>query len=84
MENCRIMGVYVENREREACRVQEILTSRGCSIRTRLGIHDAGDAGCSLSGIIILELCGSDEDIEKLSEELRSVEGVRVGRMVFD
>ncbi len=50
--NCfQIMAVKVEQRDTAAVEVQKILTEYGCSIRTRLGLHDqADDKTCSPSG----------------------------------
>ena len=39
--NClQIMAVRVDKRETTAVEVQKVLTEYGCSIRTRLGLHD--------------------------------------------
>ncbi len=80
----KIMGVCIENRVKEAGKVQEVLTKYGCSIKARIGLHEAGSESCSASGIIILELCGSPEEKNNLEKELRSIEGVKIGKMIFD
>lgn len=39
-------------------------------------MHDAGDA-CANEGLIILQLTGSDAEIEELEKKLNSIEGVK-------
>ncbi len=83
--NCKeIMGICIENREKEAGKVQEVLTKYGCNIKTRIGLHDTGSESCSVSGIIILELCGSAEEQENLKKELEHIKEVKIGKMIFD
>ena len=76
-----IMGVKVSNREDAAVSVQKLLTEYGCIIKTRLGVHEAGNM-CSSNGTIILEFVSDKEDeIVKLHTELDAVDGVVVGKM---
>lgn len=72
-----IMTLILNNRVKNAVQVQDVLTDSGCIIKTRLGLHDTGDNFCSNEGLIILQLTGSDEDVEKLEKKLNSVEGVK-------
>ena len=71
-----IMIILVASRTRHATAVQSILTEWGCSIRTRLGLHDAGPDACSASGLIILELVGDPSRHTALEERLSSLAGV--------
>ncbi len=79
-----ILGVSVYDRVKEAGEVQKVLTAYGCSIKTRLGLHEVSDDNCSKSGLIILELFGDKEEMVKLETNLSSIEGVQVQKMVFD
>jgi len=79
-----ILGVSVYDRNQEAGEVQQILTKYGCSIKTRLGMHEVTDDYCSKSGLIILELFGPMDKQLLLEEGLKSIEGVDVQKMVFD
>lgn len=76
--NCAlIMGVRLENRSESAVEVQKILTEFGCSIRTRLGLHDQEETGvCSPSGILLLQLCADDDTAKNLEIALQAVPGV--------
>ncbi|TYP57871.1 hypothetical protein [Thermosediminibacter litoriperuensis] len=82
--NCKtIMAILQDNRTQSAPKVQEILTKYGCNIRVRLGLHDVDEKNCSNEGLIILQLCGSDEDIQKLENELNSLERVKAKRIIL-
>jgi hypothetical protein len=79
-----IMAILQEHRVETATKVQEILTRNGCSIRVRLGLHDAGMDTCSPSGLILLQVCGEKADVEKLQTELKSVPYVKVKSMALE
>lgn len=83
MKEIRILGLHLTDRVKEAVKVQDILTKFGCSIKTRLGLHEIYNDLCSTDGIIILELCGSTEEMAKLENELLKVEGLGVQKMIF-
>ncbi len=83
MNETWILGLHISDRTKEITKVQSILAKFGCSIKTRLGLHDlkAGqDASC---GIILLELTGNTEEFGKLEKALLDVEGLAVKKMVF-
>lgn len=81
--NEHIIGIHVGDRYDEARQVQEILTRYGCSIKTRLGLHNTNGQNCSQGGIILLQLIPDDEKAPLLIKELSNLEGVRVKEMVF-
>lgn len=76
-----ILGVHVAQRTRHTARVQKILTDYGCSIRTRLGLHDAGQGACSPNGLILLEVVS---EASALAAALAEIPGVSVKKMVFE
>jgi len=78
----RILGVLITDRQKEAGKVQEVLTKFGCSIKTRLGLHEVSDM-CSASGLIIIELTGTIAEMEKLEKELKTIGGIQTQRMIF-
>lgn len=78
------LAVLQEHRVETATKVQEILTRYGCNIRLRLGLHDAGLETCSPSGLILLQLCGTRAEIERLQGELQSVPYVKAKMMALD
>lgn len=75
-----VLGVHVAQRSRHTARIQKILTEYGCSIRTRIGLHGAGDGFCSPNGLILLEVIDSATE---LTRALSAVAGVTVKKMVF-
>ena len=58
-----IIGIKLENRSSEAMKLQEILTSYGCEIQTRIGLHPMGDYKCQNYGIILIEVISKVNEI---------------------
>lgn len=79
----RILGVLITDRQKEAGKVQSVMTKYGCSIKTRLGLHEVTDEFCSTSGLILLELTGDLSEMDKLEKELVAIEGAQTQKMVF-
>lgn len=71
-----IMAVAVNHRMKNATEVQSVLTKYGCIISVRLGLHETGDV-CADSGLIILQLSGTEEEIADFAKELNLIEGVK-------
>lgn len=57
-----IIGIELENRLENAIKLQEILSKYGCSIKTRIGLHDMGEYKCLNYGIVLIEV------IDKVNE----------------
>lgn len=75
--NCYyIIGVRMDNRVNNAIKFQETLTKNGCKLKVRLGLHEVSEDACANDGIIVLQPCGSKEDVETLVNELNNLEGV--------
>jgi len=72
-----ILLILIGNRTGTAVKVQETLTNMGCFIKTRLGIHDGTPEACTNTGLLILELLGSDEHKKKLMNDLSGVPDVK-------
>lgn len=79
----RILGVLITDRQKEAGKVQNVLTKYGCSIKTRLGLHEVTDDVCSTSGLLLLELIGDVHEMDKLEKELMAIDGTQTQKMVF-
>jgi len=79
----RILGVLITDRQKEAGKVQNVLTKYGCSIKTRLGLHEVTDDVCSTSGLLLLELTGDVSEMDKLEKELVTIDGAQTKKMVF-
>ncbi|MDR1522767.1 MAG: hypothetical protein LBS29_02235 [Endomicrobium sp.] len=73
-----ILILSVEQRKACAVKIQEVLTSSGCEIKTRLGIHDSSSQKCSQKGLIILEIIAEKLDIDNLVSQLQKIDYVKV------
>lgn len=82
MECTTIMAVTIDNRFEDAPKFQEVITKNGCIIRTRLGLHEVDS--CSQKGLILLQLCGKDADIEALGREINSLHSTQAKWMKID
>jgi hypothetical protein len=78
-----ILGVHITDRIHHVRSVQELLTEYGCSIRTRLGLHEAEKKFCSPNGLLILEMTDDLATAQELADKLSAIEGVEVQTMVF-
>ena len=78
------MGFVLHDRVNTASAVQELLTSYGCDINTRLGLHVASSDACSPQGLILLEFIdNADDKAAKFEKELKDIADVDVQKMVF-
>ncbi len=84
MDKHIVVGVHITERVQHAGQVQEVFTKYGCSIRTRLGLHEADAKVCSPNGLIILEMADDDAVVAELIVALESIQGVEVQQMIFD
>ena len=80
----RILGVHLSERVKDAVKLQDILTKFGCSIKTRIGLHDVAENYCSPCGLILLELIGDLKECDKLENELAKIKGATVKKMTFE
>ncbi|PIV18619.1 MAG: hypothetical protein COS41_03820 [Elusimicrobia bacterium CG03_land_8_20_14_0_80_50_18] len=72
-----VMLIMVDHRKERAGAVQKVLTTWGCLIKTRLGIHNGALDQCSESGLIILELAGDEQKHEQMKERLIALPKVK-------
>ena len=73
----KIIGIKLPQRLETAPAFQEILSKYGCSIRTRLGIHDVNEGHCSPDGVILLDLVADDEIIKSMVKDLKNIAGLK-------
>ena len=76
-----IMAISLEARNRFAPDLQEILTKHGCIISMRLGLHETSKDLCAERGLILLQLCGDEEEISALKKDLSKIEDIKVNTM---
>lgn len=76
-----LLGILVPRRDELGMKVQSILTTFGCVIRTRLGVNEVyfGEP----AGLIILELTGDMKQYVSLERALRDIDDIAIGRICF-
>lgn len=79
----RVLGIHISDRVHHVDLIQPVLTKFGCSIKTRLGLHETDGENCSSNGLMILELSGDPKEFVKLENELLQIEGLEVKKMIF-
>ena len=78
-----VLGIHIQNRVKDAPEIQKLLTSFGCNIKTRIGLHEVTEDFCSGSGLVILEMVGDVSNSNKLADSLNAFDGVEVQKMIF-
>ncbi|MBN2104581.1 hypothetical protein JW835_11130 [bacterium] len=78
-----IIGIHVQDRIHQVPDIQTLFTEYGCSIRTRLGLHETNENKCSGAGLILLEVVGDESQIDSLMNALNQMDGIEVQKMKF-
>ena len=79
-----IVAMTLKGRSDNAGKVQQVLTRNGCSIKARIGLHDEVGETCSNEGLIVLQVCGSKEEIQELLRGLNAIDGVNAKHMELE
>ncbi len=79
----KILGIKIIDRIKEAGLTQGILSKHASVITTRLGFHEVTDEICSREAYIILHLNGDPADTDKLTYDLKSLEGIEFREILF-
>ena len=78
-----IVAIHVTDRVKQAGVVQTLLTRYGGNIKTRIGLHEPAERGISPSGVIILEVVGSQKLTFTLIAALKKISGVEANSIIF-
>jgi len=78
-----IIGVNVTSFAKNGGKVQKVFCEYGCSIRTRLGLHEASDNVCAPNGLILIEFVGGEQKAADFTAKLTAIQGVEVKSMTF-
>jgi len=73
----KVILVKIDHRSSEAARVQNILTEYGCNIKVRLGLHEVSKEYCANDGLVILEVEGSQDELNQIIDNLNKVDYVQ-------
>lgn len=76
-----VFGIKLLNRVHTAKDFQEVITKFGCSIKTRIGLHEVENGVCSPAGIILIEFIG--DDAAEFEKELLALGEIEVQKMTF-
>jgi hypothetical protein len=79
----KVLGIKIIDRIKEAGLTQGVLSKHASVITTRLGFHEVTDEICSREAYIILHLNGNPGDTDKLTADLKSLEGIEFREMIF-
>ena len=79
-----ILGFVLHERVKSAGKVQELLTSYGCEINMRIGLHVTSANSCSPNGLILLEFVDDSEDkAAAFEKDLKAIADVDIQKMIF-
>jgi len=79
-----ILGFVLHERVKSAGKVQELLTSYGCEINMRIGLHVTSANSCSPNGLILLEFVDDSEDkVAAFEKDLKAIADVDIQKMIF-
>ena len=78
-----ILGVNITSFAKNSGEVQQVFSEFGCSIRTRVGLHDVADGLCAPNGLILVEFIGGTEKAAEMTQKLTALPGIEVKQMVF-
>lgn len=79
-DTIEIIGILIREPETKTHKLQDLLTSYGCSISTRLGLNGSE---YSKNGLIILELKGDQTERENLVAKLKNLPGIEIQQLQF-
>lgn len=79
----RILGILIRDKDKENGCVQEILARYVNSIKTRLGIYEVEHAESYPYGLILIQVIGSEKDMDRFEKEIYAIEGVEIQHMFF-
>lgn len=71
-----VIGIRMDDRASNAQNLQETLTKNGCKIKARLGLHEISKHNCANDGLIVLQPCGTKEEVEQLLKDLNDLTDV--------
>jgi len=77
MDKLNIVGIRVDDRDDHAASVQKVLTNYGKKISGRFGVPTSNKE----DGLIAVVMEASENEVQRFTGDLRSIEGVIVSSM---
>ncbi|MGQ1910490.1 hypothetical protein ACT3CE_11985 [Marinifilum sp. RC60d5] len=79
----RIFGILIRDKEKEKACVQQILARYVNSIKTRLGIYDIEHSESHPYGLILIQVVGTEKEMDQFEKEIYMIDGVEIQHMFF-
>ena len=79
-----IFGILIRDKKKEDGCVQKILAQYADSIKIRLGIYDVERRKSHPQGLLLIQVIGSEKEMEKFEKEIYMIEGVEIQHMMFE
>ena len=80
-----IIGVNIPSFAKSSGEVQKVFSEYGCSIRTRLGLHDVAEGVCSTNGVILVEFVSGEKMADEMIAKLMTANpDLEIKKMVFE
>lgn len=79
-----IYGIHVQDRARDAVKLQGLLTEYGCNIKTRVGLHEVDENACAAGGVLLLEMVGDPARCAELKQKVAGIKGIDFKEMTFE
>lgn len=76
-----MLGVHITDRVHHAREIRDLFTAYGCSIKTRIGLHEVSGSFSSPNGLVLLEMAGDEKPVFELIEKLAAVD---TQNMIFE
>lgn len=83
MNDIIIFGICIRRDAVDVVKFQNLLTTYGNVIRTRLGLHESHYETNALKGLLLLELAGDKKQIEAFENAVKAIEGIEIQKMHF-
>lgn len=78
-----ILGVKVSGRSQNVNKIQQLLTTYGSVIKTRLGLHDITEDPENPFGLVLLDLEGDAVELSRFEAELLNIPDIEIQKMYF-
>ena len=83
MNEIVILGILIGNEVADIVSFQQLLTTYGNVIRTRLGLHESHYETPKIKGLLLLELVGDAAEIASFEKAVCKISGIQIQKMVF-
>jgi hypothetical protein len=83
MNEIVILGILIGNEVADIVTFQQLLTTYGNVIRTRLGLHENHYETPKIKGLLVLEMIGDAEEIASFEKAVCKIHGIQIQKMLF-